>query len=389
VVSVERGVEVGMSESLRLGRIAGINVGINWSVLVIFVLVTAGLAYGRFPTLQPDLEPVTYWAAGLVAGVVFFLSLLAHEMSHAIVARRNGVGVEGITLWLFGGVAKLQGEAPDPGAELRISGVGPLVSVLLAGAFAVVAALLHAAEVAAIVVEVFVWLALINGILAAFNLVPAAPLDGGRILRSILWRRRGDRFSAAITASRAGRTFGWVLVALGLLEFVGGAGLAGLWLVLIGWFLTMAAGAEEQHAITRHALAGVRARDVMTPEPTSAPAGITVEQLLDDYVFRNRHSTFPLLDGDQVVGLATLSRVKQVRADLRATTPVTSVACPPADVAVVGPDEPLEELLTKVTTSTDGRVLVLDHGRLVGIISPSDVTRQIELGLLREPADRM
>jgi Zn-dependent protease/predicted transcriptional regulator len=389
VVGVERSVEVGMSESLRLGRIAGINVGINWSVLVIFWLVTAGLAYGRFPSLQPDLEPATYWAAGLSAGVVFFLSLLAHEMSHAIVARRNGVGVEGITLWLFGGVAKLQGEAPDPGAELRISGIGPLVSVLLAGAFAVVAALLHAAEAAAIVVEVFVWLALINGILAVFNLVPAAPLDGGRILRSILWRRRGDRLSAAITASRAGRTFGWVLVALGLLEFVAGAGLAGLWLVLIGWFLTMAAGAEEQHAITRQALGGVRARDVMTPQPTSAPAGISVEQLLDGYVFQNRHSTFPLMEGDQVVGLATLSRVKQVRPDLRATTLVTSVACPLEDLAVVGPDEPLEELLTKVTASTDGRVLVLEEGRLVGIISPTDVTRQIELGLLREPATRM
>jgi Zn-dependent protease/predicted transcriptional regulator len=378
-----------MSESLRLGRIAGINIGINWSVLVIFFLITVGLAYGRFPSLQPDLAPATYWAAGLSAGVVFFLSLLAHELSHAIVARRNGVGVEGITLWLFGGVAKLQDDAPDPGAELRIAGVGPLVSVLLAAAFGLIAAGLHAAEVAAIVVEVFVWLALINGVLAVFNLVPAAPLDGGRILRSILWRRRGDRLSAAITASRAGRTFGWVLVVIGLLEFVAGAGLAGLWLVLIGWFLTMAAGAEEQHAITRHALGGIRARDVMTPQPTSAPAGISVEQFLDGYVFRNRHSTFPLMEGDQVVGLATLSRVKQVRPDQRATTPVTSVACPAGELAVVGPDEPLEELLTKVTTSTDGRVLVLEDGRLVGIISPTDVTRQIELGMLREPAAHM
>jgi predicted transcriptional regulator len=159
--------------------------------------------------------------------------------------------------------------------------------------------------------------------------------------------------------------------------------------VLIGWFLTMAAGAEEQHAITRHALGGIRARDVMTPQPTSAPAGISVEQFLDGYVFRNRHSTFPLMEGDQVVGLATLSRVKQVRPDQRATTPVTSVACPAGELAVVGPDEPLEELLTKVTTSTDGRVLVLEDGRLVGIISPTDVTRQIELGMLREPAAHM
>jgi Zn-dependent protease len=186
--------------------------------------------------------------------VVFFLSLLAHELSHAIVARRNGVDVEGITLWWFGGVARLEGEASDPGAELRISGVGPLVSVVLAGVFA---AILDAIGVAAIAVEVFVWLALINAILAIFNLVPAAPLDSGRILRSILWRRRGDRFAAAITAARAGRFFGWLLMVLGLFDFVAGAGLAGLWLVMIGWFLTMAAGAEEHHSINRRALGGV------------------------------------------------------------------------------------------------------------------------------------
>lgn len=376
-----------MKVTLPLGRIAGINVGINWSVMVIFLLITIGLAFGRFPILQPDLSPATYLTAGLVAGVIFFLSLLAHELSHAMVARRNGVEVDGITLWLFGGVAMLRGEAPDPGAELRISGVGPLVSVVLAAFFAATAAALDAAGIAAIVVEVFVWLALINAVLAIFNLVPAAPLDGGRILRSILWRRRGDRFGAAITAARAGRVFGWTLVVLGLFDFVAGAGLAGLWLVMIGWFLTMAAGAEEQHAINRRALGGMRVRDIMTPRPASAPPGITVDRFLEDYVFKNRHSTFPLVVDDRVVGLATLSRVKAVPQDERSTTTIDSVACPFDEVPIVGPDEPLEELLTKMSSGADGRVLVVDHGELVGIISPTDVTRQIELGSLRDPAD--
>ena len=376
-----------MKVTLPLGRIAGIKVGINWSVMVIFLLITVGLAAGRFPILQPDLSPATYLTAGLAAGVVFFLSLLAHELSHAIVARRNGVEVEGITLWLFGGVALLRDEAPDPGAELRISGVGPLVSLVLAVGFGVIAAALDAAGVAAIAVEVFAWLALINAVLAIFNLVPAAPLDGGRILRSILWRRRGDRYGAAITAARAGRSFGWILVFLGLLNFVAGAGLAGLWLVMIGWFLTMAAGAEEQHAMNRRALGGLRARDIMTPRPASAPPGITVERFLDDYVFRNRHSTFPLVIDGGVVGLVTLSRVKEVPRDLRATTTIDAVACPFDDVPVVGPDQPLEELLGQMSSGADGRVLVVDHGELVGIISPADVMRQIELGPLRDPAD--
>src|SRR5690606_17685310 len=167
--------------------------------------------------------------------------------------------VEGITLWMFGGVARLHGEAADPGADLRIAGVGPLVSLVLAGLFGAIGLALDAVA-EGLVVGIFWWLALINLILAVFNMMPAAPLDGGRVLRSFLWRRGGDRYEASMTAARAGRGFGWFLVALGFLQFVAGAGLAGLWLVLIGWFLTTVARAEEEHARVSGALSGVRVR---------------------------------------------------------------------------------------------------------------------------------
>lgn len=375
-----------MREHVRLGRVAGINVGINWSVLAIFLLITFGLAAGRFPLLYPDLATGVYIGAGLAAGVVFFLSLLAHEISHAVVAQRNGVAVEGITLWLFGGVARLTGEADDPGADLRIAGVGPLVSLLLAAGFAAVTVAMSLAGLPEIVVGIFAWLAVINLVLAVFNLVPAAPLDGGRILRAFLWKRRRDRVSAAITAARAGKGFGWVLVFLGLAELLLLAGFGGVWLMLIGWFLTTAAAAEEQQARLGDALAGVRVRDVMSADPIVAPSSISVEQFLEDYVFPNRFSTFPLVEeGGRPAGLVTLGRVKSVPADQRASTPISDVACPVDDVPVVGPDEPLTDLLPRLRGCADGRALIVQDGRTVGLVSPTDVMRQMEVAELRSP----
>jgi Zn-dependent protease len=378
-----------MRESLRLGRIAGIAVGVHWSVLVIFALITLGLAAGRFPLLYPDRDAVIYTVAGLAAGLAFFLSLLAHEVAHAVVARRNGVGVEGITLWLFGGVARLTGEAPDPGAELRIAGVGPLVSLALAAGFFTIGAVLQAGGLTGLPLGVFGWLALINAVLAIFNLVPAAPLDGGRLLRAFLWHRHGDRQRAAVTAAHAGRTFGWVLVAGGLWLLVFYADFGGLWLMLIGWFLINAANAEAAHARMQMALAGVWVRDVMSPEPVTVPATICIAAFVQDYVFPNRFSTFPLTaDGDRLVGLVTLNRVQHVPAAQRTTTTLAQVACPLADVVTANPDEPLADLLPRLGMCADGRAVVVEGDRVVGIVSPADIARQLVLSELARGDNR-
>ena len=377
-----------MREHVRLGRIAGIPVGINLSVLVIFLLITLGLAGGRFPLLHPGYGPIAYALAGLTAGLIFFLSLLAHELAHALVARRNGVGVEGITLWLFGGVARLTGEASDPGAELRIAGVGPLVSLLLGAAFFLVAGSLGALGAAGLVVDVFLWLGLINALLAVFNLVPAAPLDGGRVLRALLWHRHGDRLRAAVTAANAGRVFGSMLVGFGVLLLVAFAELGGVWFMLIGWFLITAASAEAQHAQLQGTLADVRVCDVMTPDPVTAPQGISVSELLDAYVLPSRFATFPLIaDGGRPVGLVTLNRIKRVLPANRATTTVDEVAWPLAEVATATPDEPLADLLPRLVGNSDGRALVLEGGRVVGIVSPSDIARQLMVADLRGARD--
>ncbi|MDP8928907.1 MAG: site-2 protease family protein, partial [Actinomycetota bacterium] len=359
-----------MKETLRLGEIAGVRVGVNWSVLVIFFLIALGLAAGRFPAESPGLSSAAYIAAGLVAAVVFLVSLLAHEIAHAVVARRSGVEVHGITLWLFGGVARLGGEAKDPAAELRIAGVGPLMSLVLAGVFAAIAGVAAAVDAPGIVVGTLRWLAVINVALAVFNLMPAAPLDGGRILRGFLWWRRGDRVSAAVTSARAGKVFGFLLVGLGLLGFVSTVSFGGLWLVLIGWFIISAASAEERHAQMRGALVDVDVGDVMTPEPVTVAPGLTVEEFLERYAFRYRHASFPLVDeAGRLAGLVTLNRVKDLPPTRRGTTHVSEIACPPAEVPTAEPDEPLAELLPRLNACADGRAIVVTDSRIVGIVS--------------------
>lgn len=203
-----------MRTNFRLGQIAGIRIGVNWGILVIFAIITWGLATSRFPAAYPQYATGTYVAAAVLTAGAFFASLLAHELSHALVARRNGLQVGDITLCLFGGVARLSGEASNPGAELCIAGIGPLVSLVLGLVFLVVAGLLEMSGYHGLVLAGFAWLGGINIALAVFNVIPAAPLDGGRVLRSTIWWRTGDRLKAIRWSSWASQVFGWVLVAL-------------------------------------------------------------------------------------------------------------------------------------------------------------------------------
>jgi Zn-dependent protease/CBS domain-containing protein len=373
-----------MRASFRLGRVAGVPVGVNWSVLVIFALIAWGLTARQFPAAYPDEPGWAYLLAGLSAAVVFFLGLLAHEVSHAVVARRNGIGVRGITLWLFGGVAELTGEARDPGAELRIAGVGPLVSLLIGMFFGGVALVLAMAGQEGLPLGAFSWLAGINLLLAFFNVLPAAPLDGGRLLRAAVWRWTGDRTRAAVVAARAGRVLGVLLIGAGLAQFLLGAAVGGLWLALIGWFLIGAAGAEERQARVDTALRGVRVADVMTAQPQTVAAELTVADFVAHYLFAYRHTALPLTVQDRPVGLVTLDRVRQVPADRRAGTTLGEVSCRPDELVLADPDEELTELLPRLSGCADGRALVVVEGRLVGIVSPSDISRAVQRGALRD-----
>ncbi len=351
----------------------------HWSVLAVVVLLVFGVGFARFPLAYPGYGAVAYLVSGVAAAVAFLASLVAHEMAHALVARREGQEVEGITLWMMGGLASLKGQFRDPGAEFRIAGVGPLTSGLVAVLFGIVTWLVVVADGPALVSGVPAYLALINLVLAAFNLVPAAPLDGGRILRAALWRRWDDRHRATVVTSRLGRGFGFGLVLLGVVGLLAGAG-GGLWWVLIGLFIVLAAGAEQWQAEVGAALAGVRVRDVMTPRPDVADGARSVDMFLRDTALVRRHSAFPLVDdAGRVEGMITLNRLKSVPPELRETTTLREVACPPEEIPFAAPDDSLPELMSAMNGCSDGRALVFDQGALVGIVSPTDVSRAVTL----------
>jgi Zn-dependent protease len=258
-----------MNETMRLGTVAGVRVGLHWSVLGIVALLLIVFAMVSLPAQFPGLAAPAYIAAAVVATTLFVLSLLAHEIGHAVVAARNGIEVEGITLWLLGGVARLRGEAANAGMDFRIAAIGPAVSLALGIVFTTSGVLLAATQAPDLVSGVAWYLGLINILLAVFNLIPAAPLDGGRILRSVLWAWRGDRRKAQIWSARSGRFFGFMLIALGVFSIILGAA-GGLWWMLIGLFIVTMASVEENHARTSATLGELRAREIMTPDPDTA-----------------------------------------------------------------------------------------------------------------------
>jgi Zn-dependent protease/CBS domain-containing protein len=360
-----------MVAGFRLGRIAGVKVDVNWSVLVIFALIAWGLAAGRFPAAYPGHPRWAYVLAGIVAALAFLLGLLAHELSHAIVARRNGQAVEGITLWLFGGVARLEGEARSPGAELRVAGVGPLVSLVLGLVFGGIATLVAVVSHPGLLFGTLMWLGLINVALAVFNVLPAAPLDGGRLLRAALWKARGDRVWAGVVSARAGRVLGLALILLGVVQYIRDRNFSQLWLALIGWFLFGAAGVEERQA----RLGAVRVGDVMSREPDNVAPDLSVAEFMDRYAPGHRHTTVPLAEDGRPVGLVTMERVQQVPLERREDTLLRDVACPPGELAFASPDEAVTDLLPRLTTCATGRALVVEDHHLVGIVTPEDIQR--------------
>jgi Zn-dependent protease/CBS domain-containing protein len=373
-----------MSETFRLGRVHGIRVGAHWSVIAIGWLLVWALADQTLPAEAPGQSGLAYWPVAVVVVALFWAGLLAHELAHSIVAIRHGVPVDGITLWLFGGVSWLHGDAASPEDELRIALAGPATSLAasaLAGVLALAVAWLGGPDLMVAGLE---WLALINGVLAAFNLVPAAPLDGGRVLHAFVWRRTGDRSRANVTATNAGRVFGFVLVGVGVV-LVAAGNLGGVWFLFLGWFLLNAAKAEAVQAVLQDSLEGMRVRDVMTPDPVSVPGGTTVADLLDDWFMRRHCSGFPVMDHGRIVGMVTLRQIKDVHPDRRRTLHARDVAWPLESIPVGASDDPVMELLAAMARAPggDGRALIFDHGALVGIVSPTDVSRAVERGRMR------
>ena len=369
-----------MTTSFELGRIFGIRIGVNWSWLVVVALLVWTLDTAIFPETNPGLSDGTYLAMAIAAAVLFFASLLLHELGHAFQARREGMEIEGITLWLFGGVAKFKGQFPSAGAEFRIAIAGPLVSLVLGLLFSLGAWAISTAEA---VDGVAAWLGYINLTLLVFNLIPALPLDGGRVLRAALWQLRGDFRSATHLAARIGRGFGYLFIAVGVAMFIFEGAFSGAWLAFIGWFLLGAATAEDNYVMVDEALGDLRVRDLMIRNPATVQADTSVGQFMDEVAWSRRYTTYPVLDDGRVAGLMAFRCVAETPRAEWDRRLVRDCMIPLERVPVLEEDETGTEALAELSSSRVNRGVVLDGGRLAGFVSITDLARALEIGMPR------
>jgi Zn-dependent protease/predicted transcriptional regulator len=381
---------------ITLFQLFGFEVRVDASWLIIAALVIWSLALGLFPALLPGFTMGTYWWMGLVGAVGLFLSIIIHELSHSLVARRYDLPMRGITLFIFGGVAEMGGEPQSPKVEFLMAIAGPLTSVVLGGMCYGLAMMAKNGEWAPQLVAILAYLSWINWLLAAFNMVPAFPLDGGRVLRAALWHFKKDIGSATRTASRFGSGFGVLLMVLGVYRLFVGDFISAIWYFLIGMFLKNASRASYEQLILQQALAGEPVERFMRTKPVTVPADLSIQNLVDDYLFRYDFKMFPVVrDADRLAGCVSTKDVKQIPKEEWSEHRVEEVTEPCSEVNTVTPDTDALKVLSKMRENGVSRLLVTDHEHLVAVVSLKDlltfVARKLELnggpaGLPRVPA---
>jgi Zn-dependent protease/CBS domain-containing protein len=369
---------------LKLFRLLGFNVYIDLSWLFLAVLISWSLARGVFPSRYPALSLSTYWVMGLAGALGLFASIVFHEFAHSLVARREGTPMRGITLFIFGGVAEMGDEPRNPKAEFLIAIAGPASSVFLGGMFLLLAALGKGGPVS--LEAVLRYLGWINLVLAAFNLVPAFPLDGGRVLRSVLWGWQHDLRKATRVASTIGAGFGLLLMGLGIFSFVSGNFIGGMWWFLIGMFVRNASQSSYQQVLLRQALSGEPVRRFMQPAPVTVSPDISVAQLVDDYIYRYHHKMFPVVERDHLKGCVNLEQVKHVARDEwdRHTVREITAGCSPENI--VSPETDAVQALKTMSRKQNSRLMVVDHDHLVGVLSLKDLLQFLSLRMELEGA---
>ncbi len=377
---------------ITLFNLFGFKVRVDLSWLVIAILVTWSLAKGAFPTYYPNLSNQSYWVMGVLGAAGLFMSIIFHEMSHSLIARRFGLPMNGITLFIFGGVAEMSEEPASPKVEFFMAIAGPLASVGV-GLFFYLA---HLTSVnlgwPVIVTGVFAYLALINIVLAVFNMIPAFPLDGGRVLRSILWGWKKNIRWATRVSSRLGSVFGILLIAMGVFSVINGNFIGGMWWFLIGLFIHQGSRASYQNLLTRKALEGERVSRFMSSDPLVVPASISVEQLIQDYVYTHYYKMFPVVeDGGtgevsperenmKLVGCVSIADIKEVDPENRKDTAVREVARKCRETEnTVSPDTDAMQALSLMHRTGNSRLIVAEGQQVVGVIALKDLLRFLSM----------
>jgi Zn-dependent protease/predicted transcriptional regulator len=365
--------------SFKLFNLFGFEVKIDLSWIIIAALVTWSLAAGFFPYLYKNLSPETYWAMGAVGALGLFLSVIFHEFCHSIVARRLGLPMKGITLFIFGGVAEMSDEPPNAKVEFLMAIAGPLSSLFIAGVFYLIYLGTTAAEWPLPVNGVIRYLAYINVLLAIFNTLPAFPLDGGRVLRSILWGVKQDLRWATRVSATVGSMFGILLIVLGVFQFIGGNFIAGLWWFLIGLFIRGAAQMSYQQVLVRNALQGESVRRFMNPNPVTAPSSINLEELVEDYIYKYHYKMFPVVDNGNLMGCISTRQVKEVPRENWSRETVGQLATQCSLDNTVSPETDALKALSMMNRTGNSRLLVVEGNKLVGVLTLRDMMQFLSL----------
>lgn len=366
-----------MPGSIRIGRIAGIDIYIHISWVIIIVFLTWSLATGWFSLLYPGWSTITYWVVSLIAALLLFVAVLVHELAHSLVARARGLPVKSITLFIFGGVSNIEQEPQSPGVEFQMAFVGPLASLLIGGiAYLLLLALgKNTSPLAAILG----YLAVSNVLLGIFNLIPGFPLDGGRVLRSIVWKASGSLRTATRATTIVGQVIAYLFILVGIWLFFGGNLLDGIWLGFIGWFLLSAAQSANSQAMLQSMFQGVTVGEVMNPAPLTVPANISLQKLVDDYFLPRGLRSAMVTQVDQFAGLITLADIRAVPRDQWSQVPVGHAMIPLERLHVVSPQQSLNDVLPLMAGRDVNQLPVVQDGRLAGVLSRDAIVHYLEV----------
>jgi len=375
-----------MGSAFNIGRLFGIQFRLHYTWFIIFLLVTFSLSWQVFPVLYPGWTGLTYWAIGIVTSLLFFASVVAHELAHSLVGRANGIPIKSITLFIFGGVAQMTREAARPGAELKMAAAGPVCSLVIGGLFALLWFLTRG--VLEPIAALAFWLAQINVVLAIFNLIPGFPLDGGRVFRSLLWRFTGDYKRSTQIAVRVGRGVGYSFIGIGIIvAILSLSGLApfglgwfsGLWLAFIGWFLENAASSSYRQVRWRDALHGFSASQVMTSAYPTVPPNITVKELVQGYILTGGHHVFMVADEGRLVGILTLDNIKSISQPSWEVTQVKEIMTPVDRLKVAHPDQEVLNILEQMEANGINQMPVVSEGRVIGLVTRDNLIRFLHI----------
>ncbi len=371
---------------IRLFKLFGFTVRMDLSWLMIAVFLVWSLAAGLFPMYYKGLAKSTYLWMGVAGALGLFASIVFHEFWHSLVARRYGLPIGGITLFIFGGVSEMMEEPHSPAVEFFMAIAGPASSFALSAIFYLVA--LSTRTFAPVPFNaVLLYLASINGLLAIFNLLPAFPLDGGRVLRSVLWYAKGQLRWATRLASRIGESFGVGMILVGIIAFVYGNFISGIWWFLIGMFLRNASQMSYRQLVVRQALQGEHVQRFMKPDLVTVSPSTTLSQIMDDYIYRYHYETFPVVEGDRLLGVVSVNQLKEIPREEWSRRTVKELARTCTEGNTIGPDADATKALEKMSREGNSRLMVTDHGRLVGILALRDLLKFLAIKMDFEPSE--